>query len=181
MALVIALLIAMGPMCRRLGGAIFNPANSAFLYALGKGGAREHLVRSVRALGCCRSAAPLVQASPTVLEQLLCTLATIHRHLSSDRRWRRRSAAWREGGSRWSCFRRCGPSELLVLSGWLLCDCLPAVPCEAERGPVRAACLPEPSHTSTRCLHNGAGTSLAWQLGCAQGRGCWTARRQSLC
>lgn len=47
-ALVLALLVAMTFLTDRLGGALFNPANNAFLWALGKGSAREHWVRSVR-------------------------------------------------------------------------------------------------------------------------------------
>jgi hypothetical protein len=46
-ALVLALLVAMTFLTDRLGGALFNPANNAFLWALGKGSAREHWVRSV--------------------------------------------------------------------------------------------------------------------------------------
>ncbi|PRW60180.1 aquaporin SIP1-2 [Chlorella sorokiniana] len=49
-ALVLALLVAMGPVCERLGGgqpALYNPANNSFVWATGSGTAREHIVRSV--------------------------------------------------------------------------------------------------------------------------------------
>lgn len=50
MAIVLALLVAMGPVCERLGGghpALYNPANNGFVWATGSGTAREHIVRSV--------------------------------------------------------------------------------------------------------------------------------------
>lgn len=47
LGLVLVLLVLMGEACKRAGGALFNPANNAFMYALGKGSAREHLVRSL--------------------------------------------------------------------------------------------------------------------------------------
>lgn len=47
LALVIILLIAMPSFQYALGGALFNPANNAFQYALGQGTAQEHLVRAV--------------------------------------------------------------------------------------------------------------------------------------
>ncbi|GAB4823247.1 hypothetical protein N2152v2_010293 [Parachlorella kessleri] len=37
----------MGPLCARLGGALFNPANNAMMYATGKGDLKEHAVRGV--------------------------------------------------------------------------------------------------------------------------------------
>lgn len=51
LGLVLGLLVAMGPVCRALGGALYNPANNAFLFALGQGSAREHAVRAVSAPG----------------------------------------------------------------------------------------------------------------------------------
>ena len=58
LALVLLLLIAMGPVCERLGGgqpALYNPANNAFVWATGSGTAWEHLVRAVSgAAGCTR-------------------------------------------------------------------------------------------------------------------------------
>lgn len=57
MALVLLLLIAMGPVAQAMGGALFNPANNAFVYARGDGSVWEHLVRSVaQALGCVAGA-----------------------------------------------------------------------------------------------------------------------------
>lgn len=66
LALVLLLLIAMGPVCERLGGgqpALYNPANNGFVWATGSGTAWEHLVRSVSAgagaytqAGRCRKA-----------------------------------------------------------------------------------------------------------------------------
>lgn len=50
-ALVVLLLIALGPLCNALGGALCNPANNAFVFARGEGTATEHLVRSVRLCG----------------------------------------------------------------------------------------------------------------------------------
>lgn len=47
MALVVALLLLMAPVCGRLGGALFNPANNAMLYATGKGALSEHALRVV--------------------------------------------------------------------------------------------------------------------------------------
>lgn len=57
LALTIALLVALVPACERLGGALFNPANNAFLWAIGVGTPREHLLRAVggwtaRGWGC---------------------------------------------------------------------------------------------------------------------------------
>lgn len=51
LGLVLGLLIAMGPVCRSLGGALYNPANNAFLFALGQGTVREHAVRAVSVQG----------------------------------------------------------------------------------------------------------------------------------
>lgn len=48
LALMLVLLIAMGPACEAMGGAIFNPANNlALLYAQGQGSLRQHAGRSV--------------------------------------------------------------------------------------------------------------------------------------
>lgn len=47
MALLIGLLLAMLPVCSWLGGALYNPANNALLYAVGKGDFLEHVVRAV--------------------------------------------------------------------------------------------------------------------------------------
>ncbi|KAL4859000.1 Aquaporin SIP1-1 [Chlorella vulgaris] len=52
LALTILLLVGLAPVCDRLGGALFNPANSAMLLAVGNGSLREHFIRSVaQALG----------------------------------------------------------------------------------------------------------------------------------
>ncbi|KAL4420859.1 hypothetical protein ABPG77_002818 [Micractinium sp. CCAP 211/92] len=48
LALMLALLIVMGPACEAMGGAIFNPANNlALLYAQGQGSLWQHTGRSV--------------------------------------------------------------------------------------------------------------------------------------
>lgn len=51
-AIVLALLIAMGPVCDRLlGGALYNPANAFAELAQGRGTWAEHVVRSVSRRG----------------------------------------------------------------------------------------------------------------------------------
>lgn len=47
LALTILLLVGLAPVCNRLGGALFNPANSAMLLAVGNGSLRERFIRSV--------------------------------------------------------------------------------------------------------------------------------------
>ncbi|KAL4424377.1 hypothetical protein ABPG75_001678 [Micractinium tetrahymenae] len=48
LALMLVLLVAMGPACEAMGGAIFNPANNlALLYAQGQGSLRQHTARSI--------------------------------------------------------------------------------------------------------------------------------------
>ena len=47
LALMIALLIVLGGACEAAGGASFNPANNLMLFAVGKGGLGEHILRSV--------------------------------------------------------------------------------------------------------------------------------------
>lgn len=47
MACVVGLLVLMTVLCSLLGGAVFNPANNAFLWATGKGRLSEHAFRSV--------------------------------------------------------------------------------------------------------------------------------------
>lgn len=49
LALVVALLLLMLPVCGLLGGALFNPANNALLYATGQGELVGHAARVVRA------------------------------------------------------------------------------------------------------------------------------------
>ena len=44
-----ALLLTMFVLSKALGDAVFNPANNAFLWATGKGRAREHVTRAVSA------------------------------------------------------------------------------------------------------------------------------------
>lgn len=48
LALTLLLLVVLVPVCEQLGGALFNPANNAFLYATGQGSGQEHILRSVR-------------------------------------------------------------------------------------------------------------------------------------
>ncbi|EFN50884.1 hypothetical protein CHLNCDRAFT_59382 [Chlorella variabilis] len=47
LALTLLLLVVLVPVCEQLGGALFNPANNAFLYATGQGSGQEHILRSV--------------------------------------------------------------------------------------------------------------------------------------
>ncbi len=62
LALVVALLIAMGPLCARLGGALFNPANNAMMYATGKGDLKEHAVRVVSKTAVPLAGLPYLQS-----------------------------------------------------------------------------------------------------------------------
>lgn len=47
LVLTLTLLVVLGGACEAAGGVLYNPANSAMLFALGKGSTSEHLVRSV--------------------------------------------------------------------------------------------------------------------------------------